>query len=190
LSRESTRLYSSSSYRTLSSDPLLKAYIHVNRSYQLRQLFPRIVWASTLLSIYSLLEHTLDDFCDIVQQEESLLLSARDLKDRGIKRSETYLRKVARIPFPSELKEWQHIQDANTIRNCLSHAGGILEDSNDKKRLRKIVAKDRHLKIVDGQLVVSQKYVLRLLSSARILITKLTDSPISMADSKMLRAPL
>lgn len=149
------------------TDPYVKAYIFVNRYYQIKNLFPSIVWASILQTIYSLLEHTLDNFCDLVQQERSLSLSTKDLKDRGIKRSEKYLSKVAEISFPSKLKEWRIIQDANIIRNCLAHASGLLVDCSDQERVKSIVSRDSNLRIIDGRLIISQKYVMGLLSSAR-----------------------
>lgn len=184
LSDELMKGHSAGAYIT---DPYVKAYIQVNRYYQLKNLFPSIVWASILLTIYSLLEHTLDNFCDLVQQEKSLLLSTKDLKDRGIKRSEKYLSKVAEVSFPSKLKEWRTIQEANTIRNCLAHASGLLDDCSDHERLKSIVSRDSNLRIIDGRLIVSQKYVIGLLLSARIIMAKLTGLPISISRKKIAR---
>ena len=104
-----------------------------DKFYKLEETFPRILRYSFFVHIYSLLEHTLLRIADDVRQSRKLGLSPGDLKDDGITRAKTYLKKVAGIQFPDSTSEWQDILALNSLRNVIVHSGGYLAEDHHKK---------------------------------------------------------
>lgn len=142
--------------------------------FKLKNLLPNTIWSSLFVTGYSILEHTLDDLCLVVQTEQSLKLGPRDLKHRGIIRSEVYLASVSGCIFPSQGAEWKAITQANLVRNCLSHASGILDDSLNREELTKLLTTESSLSTSDGRLILSKDYVSTFVNNTKTMLSQLT----------------
>lgn len=144
--------------------------------FDLKVMFPNILWSSVYLTLYSIFEHALDDLCSIIKSELNLKLSPTELRDRGIIRSETYLRKIAQLDFPADSEEWKDAKVANSIRNCLTHAAGIIDDYSKPEEIRSIVRSDANLSELEGEgrLVISKEYVLSTVGTVRAVFKKIT----------------
>lgn len=57
--------------------------------------------------------------------------SPSDLHDKGITRSQTYLKKELDLPFPDTNQEWQLICGLNELRNDVAHGRNELGDPED-----------------------------------------------------------
>ena len=92
--------------------------------FQLNSLienYPQLLFKSLFMAVYSHFERYLIDLCNAVRESESLSLKPKDLGDKGIRRSQAYLKKVAGLNFPANTKEWQVIKLVTEIRNKLVH---------------------------------------------------------------------
>ena len=113
---------------------------------------------SIIVTIYSLLEISLNDLCHYLCNSKKLSLSLEELRGDGIERAKLYLTKACSIDFPESNNEWNEILKLNKIRNCIVHAqGDILHDKSPQK-LKNIVANttgiylesDRFIRIESG----------------------------------------
>ncbi|WP_324068262.1 MAG: hypothetical protein RSE15_10285 [Flavobacterium sp.] len=99
------------------------------KKMQYTEIFPEILWKSIFLSIYFLLENSLDQICKNLRKSNSYNLTLKDISGNGIFRSSLYLKKVCNLKAPFESNTWTEINNFNKIRNVLVHSDGILSKS-------------------------------------------------------------
>ncbi len=97
------------------------------------ELFPGMMRTSLFTHTYSFLEYHLLHLCDGLYRHEGLRLPPKALRDDGIFRARTYMKKVAGIDFPDTSAPWQEITILNVIRNIVSHGDGRLPDDHPKR---------------------------------------------------------
>lgn len=127
---------------------------------------------STLISIYSFLECTMMDLCDLVQLSYYSPLGVKDLRGKGINQARLYLEKVAKINFEELNAEWAELVTLNRIRNYIVHADGV-EDvvSND---LSKVANRTQGLSIKQyGRLQVDHTYIDSSITTVENFLDKL-----------------
>ena len=83
--------------------------------------YPQMVFESIFLTIYSHFERHLHALCEIARERDMLLLGPNDITGKGIQRSLKYLKKVARINIPDNIKEWEAILQLQKVRNIIVH---------------------------------------------------------------------
>ena len=110
---------------------------------QYENIFPSILWKSIFLSLYFLLESSLDQICNNLKTSENYKLSYKDISGNGIYRSSSYLKKVCDLNETFKAKTWNNITDFNKIRNTLVHSDGIFSKNN--KELISICKKYKNL---------------------------------------------
>ena len=81
----------------------------------------QLLFRSLFIAVYARFEIYLHNLCNALRESESLQLKPNDLHDKGITRSQKYLKKVACLNFPDNTKEWQAIKLLADIRNDLVH---------------------------------------------------------------------
>ncbi len=114
--------------------------------FVIAETMPIIIRQSLFISIYALLEIYLNDVCDLLQQDQKLNVTVKDIAGNGIFRAKDYLEKVLNVDFPALNKTWQRISNYNRLRNCFVHAGGqITTDTN--KQLLKFAKDNSHLDV-------------------------------------------
>ena len=99
---------------------------------QFGNVFPSILWRTTFLHSYFLLESSLNQICKNIQEAENYQLTVKDISGAGIQRASIYLRKVCNITIPFETVFWTELQDFNKVRNILVHSDGEVEKSNQE----------------------------------------------------------
>jgi hypothetical protein len=102
--------------------------------YRLGETFPKILRYSLFVHTYSLLENTLLRIAEHLHVSQKLELSPSDLRDEGIVRAKTYLKKVARVSFPDGGADWQDILALNHIRNIVVHKAGYFPEDHSKRQ--------------------------------------------------------
>lgn len=102
---------------------------------QTRHYFPQMLFSSTFVLIYALLESRLDQICLEIKQCLKLRLNPNALRDTGIRRSQRYIAAVAQLDFPDETPAWSNICICGAIRNKLIHADGRIGDDGALKDL-------------------------------------------------------
>jgi hypothetical protein len=141
LKQQQTELEQEADAQTAKMTPQQKAeYIDFasDHFYQLGETFPKILRYSLFVHTYSVFEHTLFRIAEDIKALKGLSLSARELRDDGITRVKTYLKKVAGLPFPDTSPGWNDIIALSSIRNLISHNEGYLPP--DHKNVGQITA--------------------------------------------------
>ncbi len=98
------------------------------------EYFPSLQRRSAFLTVWSYLEHQLDQLCLFYQSEKKFGLSFIDLSGRGIDRSAGYLEKVAGLKGLKASEEWDVLKTLQRIRNVIAHDDGKLRDHQGKPK--------------------------------------------------------
>lgn len=93
---------------------------------QFENIFPDILWRTTFLHSYFLLESSLDQVCKNIQQAEEYTLGLTDIAGNGIFRASVYLKKVCKIKDPFSDNLWSKLVDYNKLRNIFVHSDGLV----------------------------------------------------------------
>lgn len=93
---------------------------------QFGSIFPDILWRTTFLHCYFLLELSLDQVCKNLQQTEDFKIVLADVAGNGITRASTYLKKVCNITEPFTDHTWGKLADYNKLRNIFVHGDGLV----------------------------------------------------------------
>ena len=78
-------------------------------SWALKTLYPCTIQYAVFIAIYSQFEYYLNETCKELEHKHKIKLS--DLKDRGLTRANTYLKKVGGIDAPFSVQSWQRLTD-------------------------------------------------------------------------------
>jgi hypothetical protein len=98
------------------------------------EYFPSLQRRSAFLTVWSYLEHQLDQLCLFYQSERKFGLSFMDLSGQGIDRSTAYLEKVAGLQGLKASEEWDVLKTLQRIRNVVVHSDGKLRDHQGKPK--------------------------------------------------------
>ncbi len=94
--------------------------------------FPNLQRRSTLIILFSFLEHQLDQLCQLFASTQQLNIVHTDLTGRSIDRSRRYLRKVIRLPLDDNSAIWQEIKRIQKVRNVVVHNDELAPKLDDK----------------------------------------------------------
>jgi len=97
------------------------------------EYFPSLQRRSAFLTVWSFLEHQLDQLCLFYQSERNFSLSFTDLSGKGIDRSTSYLEKVAQLQGLKASQEWNVLKTLQRIRNVIAHDDGKVRDHLGKR---------------------------------------------------------
>jgi acyl carrier protein phosphodiesterase len=93
-----------------------------------RVWFPNMQRRSALLTLFSLLERTLEDLCDSLSSDMRLTVDIQDIKGNGLERTMLFMKKVVGLQLDLNSLTWNEIRSVQKIRNVIAHADGRLED--------------------------------------------------------------
>ncbi|MBI2837186.1 MAG: hypothetical protein HYX75_02655, partial [Acidobacteria bacterium] len=151
--------------------------VHGKDFRRLTESFPHFLRDSFLLSSFSLFEHGLERACDHVRNALGIALPQSELRGSGIARAQTYLKKLAGMPFPDHVPEWNEIVHYEAIRNLIAHCDGVIERSRDKEKLRMyVLRKQGVLGTVPGleHLELSEAFCVEMVATLRAFFDLLT----------------
>jgi hypothetical protein len=143
--------------------------------YTIDELYIDQYRKSTLVSIYSFLEHSMNNLCNLCQKFYALPLGVKDLNGSGIERARAYLKMVIKINFEVFNAEWSELKDMNKIRNCIVHSDGF-----SKKLDKNIVNRTQGLSIKNHQLLIDRIYIDSSISTVECFLKKLySETPLA-----------
>jgi len=119
---------------------------------------PNIFNKSALVSLYSCLEHNLNDFCNICQKFKGTNISVTDFNGDGITKAKKYLTKLMGLDF-GKSQEWQFIVDLNKVRNCIVHANGDINAMSSTTSLNNIISNTPNLSLKNNNIMISSNYI-------------------------------
>lgn len=133
---------------------------HYSEQYDfLTNIQPNIFNKSSLVSLYSCLEHNLNDFYNICQKIKGTEISVTDLHGDGIHKAKKYLTKLMNVNFGAS-QEWEFIIDLNKVRNCIVHANGNINKMSTTSKLKNIVDNTPGLSLKNSNIIVSSGYLI------------------------------
>ena len=128
---------------------------------------PSYFYNSSIVSLYSLLENSLNNLCDKIQSETNLVIRLNDLAGSNIiQKARKFLAKFANVDFSVVDKEWLRIVDFQKLRNLIVHQNAQLKnpdlndnETEDYKILKRFESIDidnsnRIFYITDGKILI------------------------------------
>ncbi|MBI5301389.1 MAG: hypothetical protein HY868_04560 [Chloroflexi bacterium] len=122
--------------------------------------FPHFLRYSLIVTIVMILETQMIRLCDKIKLDRGLSMRSKDLKGDTLNQCKRYLEDVANLSLEQSL--WDHIVDLSKVRNCIVHAMGDIELSNDRNHLRELVRRNQGLRIGDTVFSGLEKNILDL----------------------------
>lgn len=96
--------------------------MYEDKFYNIREVFPKIMRTSALISQYSFLEKTLNTISKECESNYALSISPEDIRHNGVKNYIFYLNRVVGLNLNDSEILWQKIYAYNQIRNRFVHS--------------------------------------------------------------------
>lgn len=129
---------------------------------------------STLVSVYSFLENSLNTLCRHLYKRHGYPIEVSDLRGEGITRAKSYLEKLAGIDFSLLNCEWSTISSFNKIRNCIVHSEGNIKASKSATQLENIVNANSGLNLRDERYIkIDREYIDSVITTIEKFMDKL-----------------
>jgi hypothetical protein len=90
-----------------------------------------------LVLLMSFLENELKNLCWALQTARGLNVSLNDIGERGLRKPQLFLKKIAGIDFPDQAKPWQELLAYYDVRNCIVHNDGEIIETKTRDFVRK-----------------------------------------------------
>jgi len=150
-------------------------------SYTYEYMFPRFYRYSFIVLVFLIFETQMTGLCDQLQSRRKLSLRLKDVRASGtVPTFRTYLSKVVGITGWDE-SHWQRMDDLSKVRNCIVHALGKVDVSNDGKQLQAILKRTRSLSVSDGTsgpigfLLVKPEYCTQIIADVESFLDEICD---------------
>ncbi|MCZ6803209.1 MAG: hypothetical protein O7D86_04555 [Proteobacteria bacterium] len=128
--------------------------------YMIEEIHVGMYRKSTLISIYSFLENSMNFLCRHLSSRHDYPVKLDDLKGDGIVRAKNYLEKLAKVNFDAINGEWSNLMTLNKIRNCIVHSEGDIKASNKSSALENIITNNSSLSLRSDRYVkVEREYI-------------------------------
>ncbi len=97
--------------------------VHLRDMYHLDFIIiPSYFYHSSVVTLYSLLENSLNSLCLIIQEETNFIVGLNDLTGSNIvEKARRFLAKTASIDFEELDNDWMRITDFQKLRNLIVH---------------------------------------------------------------------
>lgn len=144
--------------------------------YMIESIYILLYRRSTLVSIYSFLEHSMDRLCRHLYAINTYPVKVDDLKGEGIVRAKDYLEKLAKVKFDALNGEWSQLANMNKIRNCIVHADGDVMALSKSRResLLNIINNNRGISLKDERFIsIEKEFISSCIGQVRTFLDKL-----------------
>ena len=135
-------------------------YIHTEAMTKVQEYhnIEPVSYQSYLLSLYSVVESSLDQYCEVCQSNINLKIGLEDLKDKGITRAINYLEKVVEVDNIKSDNRWAKMKLINELRNDFIHRAGYLKEI---KKINKYKA-ELGIEVVDGKIYLLYEDIINI----------------------------
>lgn len=128
------------------------------RIQQAEHTFPQLQRSSSLISLYSTLENSLNFLCKKGSGENNGGILLTDLVNNNlIERSKIYLLKVLKLNFPLESSSWEEIKKIQQIRNAIVHNGSIVKSGNSQ--LIGYINQSNYIELVASKILLKKGFL-------------------------------
>ncbi len=132
-----------------------------------RDDFPPLLRSTTVIALYSVLEHRLLRVCDLLKKLKKVEGDPRDLKKGStLDKARRFIVKKCASPFPEDSVAWAQLNgDYRLVRNCLVHNAGAVRDDEE---LLEVVGRSRRISLNDkGEIVLEDEFLASFSDSIR-----------------------
>ncbi|WP_162816456.1 hypothetical protein [Halomonas sp. BN3-1] len=144
--------------------------------YIIEEIHVGLYRRSTLVSVYSFLENSLNTLCGHLYKRHGYPVEVGDLHGEGIVRAKSYLEKLAGIDFSLLNGEWSTISSFNKIRNCIVHSEGNIKAARSTTQLKSIVTNSPGLSLKDERYIkIDREYIDAIITTVEKFMDKLYD---------------
>ena len=103
--------------------------------WQLNEVFPAMLFNSSMVAIYSYFEHTLLDLCRLLERDRPLGRLSDYAKDTGIVLARKYLVNTQGIAFPDRT-DWQRVHQYRKTRDFIVHNNAAINGTPKGEAVR------------------------------------------------------
>lgn len=140
-------------------------------AFQLAEDFPALMWQTTFLQMYFILEHSILDLCETVRGAKDIEDPVTNGKDRGITAAQKFLTKIGvKFPFegPDHGPRWRDLRQMNELRNIFAHRMGQIYDSPSQELKKFIERKNASIKIDSSDCItIKEEFCIEAIELAR-----------------------
>lgn len=139
-------------------------------AFQLAEDFPALMWQTSFIHMYFLLEHSILDLCATVRRAKGITDPVTG-KDKGITAAQKFLTKAGvKFPFegPVHGPRWRDLQQMNELRNIFAHRMGQIRDEPSEE-LKKFIERKKGSIEIDsiGRITLKEEFCLEAIELAR-----------------------
>lgn len=156
----------------------------------LEKTFPSLLRYSTVVLTYSTIEQYLvrvvkPHMANALGYEGIMELNQKFKKEFGkfnyeghfLKRLGEYMSNEMGIQFPFDCKEWEFINDLNTIRNNIVHCNGRIYDDQRVEEIKKVIDSYETINISDsGEIVIKQDFITHMSNQVELFLSLVFES--------------
>ncbi len=110
-----------------------------------------------IVTLLSVLEYSLRDFCLALKKSKSLKLSWAELRGEPLERFKVYFEKVGGISIGISPSDWEDLQSLNTLRNVFIHSLGEIQEK-DLMNIRKLTERFKAIEIKQKKVLISLEF--------------------------------
>lgn len=124
--------------------------------------FPSIVRRSSFLTIFGMLEHEIEKFCNRFSKKHNTVVNLSDIKGKGFERSHLFIKKMISLTNSSN---YSKLKKVTVLRNSCAHNDARFQDIDGQniKEIINLMEEHPHLLEKDGSQVLFKEGVLNLL---------------------------
>ncbi|PFJ84005.1 hypothetical protein COJ11_32335 [Bacillus cereus] len=158
--------------------------------HNLEKTFPSLWRYSTIVLTYSTIEQYLVrvvrphlanalGYEDIMELNKNFKREFNKFGYQGhfLRRLGLYMCEKMDIQFPFDCKEWEFIDDLNTIRNNIVHCNGRVYDDQKVEEIKKAINSYETINISDsGEIVIKQDFIIHMINQVEAFLSLVFES--------------
>lgn len=141
--------------------------------------FGEILRKSFIVTLCIFLEQELGTYCKEFKKQLKLDISWKDFKGAALERFKLYINKLLKLKLNLSNTMWQDLQGIISLRNCLVHSNGNLENFSDAERIRAFSKRHNSLVIDEDGVEISVKICQECLGIIKDFIKTIYDYALS-----------
>lgn len=147
--------------------------------YLIDNVFLPLFLHSSTISLFAFFESELTGLCKRLDRSRGQGSAWSTLGGAGIEKAKAYLKGYRDVSFGKLNPYWENLNNMQSIRNCLAHANGDINqmsNSTKKQKIRHIVSSTNGLSIVDdNQLNIENRYLQERSADVRAFLLALSE---------------
>lgn len=140
-------------------------------------LFPRVFYGSYVITLHSVLESSLIEICNTLQNEAGLSLKVIDINGSILIKAKKYFESVLHLDFITDNKINETLKHLVVLRNAFAHSNGQISMLKEgaKKQIEQFETMNIGIKTHMGLIIIEEKFALSSLRAVEFLVQELSN---------------